>query len=239
MSFLKPIRDPGDATARPSSRLWGAKYAVEWVLALVLAAALLPLGLLVALLVKVTSRGPVFYVAERLGRNDRPFRLLKFRSMKVGVPEVRAASGKIITAAGDARLTSIGAILRLGFDELPQLLNVLRGDMCLIGPRPDVVWQLDLYWPREKLRTFALPGITGLTQVMGGRELDNHQNYELDVRYVVRSNAWMDLWIALLTPAYALGAKKIGQRFFRRHMEGMEAFSDATVAAAGAGNTQA
>ena len=235
MSAPKAIVDPGDATAVPSRRLWRAKYAVEWALALLLTAALAPLEVLLAALVKLTSRGPVFYVSDRLGKDNRVFRLYKFRSMKVNVAEIRAPSGKVITLPGDARLTRIGRFLRLGFDELPQLLNVLKGEMCLIGPRPDVPWELPLYGPRERLRTAVLPGITGLTQVLGGRELDNHQNYELDVRYVVRSGAWMDLGIALLTPLYSLGARKIGQRCFRRHMEGLEAFSDASVKALQAG----
>lgn len=216
----------GGAGARPARRRWGLKYAWEWLAALVGVLVISPLLLLLALLVKLTSRGPVLYVSERLGKDGRVFRLYKFRSMKAGAKQVLAADGKVIAAADDPRLTPIGRFLRLGFDELPQLLNVLKGDMCLVGPRPDVLWELERYTPRQRLRLGALPGITGLTQVVGGRELNNAQNYELDVRYVTDSSLWLDLAILGLTLPYALGAKRVGRRVLRRHMVGLEALED-------------
>ncbi|MDY7011712.1 MAG: sugar transferase, partial [Planctomycetota bacterium] len=150
--------------------------------------------------------------------------LYKFRSMKVGVKPVLAEDGKVITTDNDPRFTPIGRFLRLGFDELPQLFNVLKGQMCLIGPRPDVPWELECYTPRERTRLQALPGITGLTQVMGARELNNAQNYELDVRYVTDSNTWTDVLILALTLPYSFGAKNIGRKVFGRYMEGLNRF---------------
>jgi undecaprenyl phosphate N,N'-diacetylbacillosamine 1-phosphate transferase len=200
-------------------RAWAVKYAAEWLLALVAFLLTLPLLALLACLVKATSPGPVLYVSDRLGRNGKVFRLFKFRSMRVNVPQITANDGKVVTLENDPRLTAVGRFLRLGFDELPQLLNVLKGDMCIVGPRPDVPWELERYSQRERLRLAVLPGITGLTQVLDGRELSNAQNYELDVRYV-RSSSWgMDLAILAITLPYSLGLKRTGRWVFQRHFE--------------------
>ena len=208
----------------PSNRLWSLKYAMEWFVALIGAIAISPLLVLLVILVKITSRGSVFYISERLGKDGKVYRLYKFRSMKVGVKPVLAEDGKVITTDNDPRFTPIGRLLRLGFDELPQLFNVLKGDMCLIGPRPDVLWELERYTPREQTRLLVLPGITGLTQVMGARELSHVQNYELDVRYTTNSSMWTDVLILALTLPYSFGAKKIGRKVFRRFMEGLDRF---------------
>lgn len=202
---------------------WRWKSSIEWMLAVAGCLAILPLFVVLGILIKLTSRGPVLYVSNRLGRNGRVFHLYKFRSMRVNAPQIMAADGKVVTDKRDSRLTPIGRFLRLGFDELPQLINVVKGDMCLIGPRPDVPWELERYTPRERLRLAVLPGITGLTQVVGGRELSNADNYELDVRYVERSGFWTDIGILLLTLPYSLGAKRIGRRFFRHYLDGIEA----------------
>lgn len=212
------------ADAELNRRLWRLKYALEWVAAFIGTIAISPLLVLLAILVKITSRGPVFYISERLGKDGKVYRLCKFRSMKVGVKPVLAEDGKVITTDNDPRFTPIGRFLRLGFDELPQLFNVLKGQMCLIGPRPDVPWELERYTPRERTRLQALPGITGLTQVMGARELNNAQNYELDVRYVTDSGMWTDMLILALTLPYSFGAKKIGRKVFSRYMEGLDRF---------------
>ncbi|MCX5895530.1 MAG: sugar transferase [Proteobacteria bacterium] len=112
----------------------------------------------------------------------KPFRILKFRTM------TEDASGLPLTVGDDIRLTKCSRFLRkLKLDELPQLINVLKGDMCIVGPRPDMPWQLDMYTSRERARILVLPGITGLTQIMNRRELSNADNYELDVCYVERS----------------------------------------------------
>jgi lipopolysaccharide/colanic/teichoic acid biosynthesis glycosyltransferase len=132
------------------------KQAWEWIVSTIGLLAVSPLLLGLALLVKCTSQGPVLYVSERLGRGGRVFRLYKFRSMRVNAPQITAADGKVLTLKNDSRLTPIGAFLRLGFDELPQLLNIVKGDMTLIGPRPDVPWELGRYSERERRRLDAL-----------------------------------------------------------------------------------
>lgn len=219
---LGPAAGVTPRSGKLPKRVWRAKYLVEWFVAVVGLVLILPLLAVLAVLIKMTSPGPVFYVSDRLGRKGRVFRLYKFRSMYVGVPQITAEDGKVLTLADDPRLTPIGKFLRLGFDELPQLINVLKGDMCLIGPRPDVPWELERYTPRQRRRLEVLPGITGLTQVVGGRELSNAQNYELDVRYVEASTFWTDVKILLCTLPYSLGAKSIGRRCFRRLLDGIE-----------------
>jgi lipopolysaccharide/colanic/teichoic acid biosynthesis glycosyltransferase/glycosyltransferase involved in cell wall biosynthesis/ribosomal protein S18 acetylase RimI-like enzyme len=200
---------------------WGvrAKQTVEWTLATVGLVLVVPLLAVLAVLVKVTSPGPILYVSDRLGRGGRVFRLLKFRSMRMNAPAMLGTDGKVLTLKRDPRLTPIGRFLRLGFDELPQLLNVVKGDMCLIGPRPDLPRELGRYTERQRTRLDALPGITGLAQVVGGRYMNNAQNYELDALYVERRTWRMDLTILLLTLPYSLGLERIGARVFRTYVD--------------------
>jgi len=207
-----------------STRCWQAKYVLEWLLAALGFFTVLPLLGLLAIAVKLSSAGPVFYVTERLGRNGKIFHLYKFRSMKTGVGPVFGTDGKVLTLDNDPRLTSIGWFLRLGFDELPQLTNVLRGEMCLIGPRPDIPPELGRYTSRERLRLFVLPGITGLAQVVGGRGMNNAQNYELDVRYVESSTFFTDLLILVVTLPYSLGLHQVGRRVLGLYLNGIEQF---------------
>lgn len=201
-----------------SLRWWRFKYAVEWLVGTVGFIVILPLLALLALLVKATSPGPIFYVSERLGKNGRVFRLFKLRSMRVGVAPVLGPDGKILTLDNDPRWTPLGRFLRLGFDELPQLINVIRGEMCLIGPRPDVPSELHRYTARERQRLLVLPGITGLAQVVNGRYLSNAVNYELDALYAQHSSVLMDLGILAVTLPYSLGMPAIGQKLFSKSL---------------------
>lgn len=205
----------------PRHRLWRIKYGVEWAVALIGALLILPLLALLALLVKVTSAGPVFYVSDRVGERGRIFRLYKFRSMHVGAPSLLGADGKVLTLKADPRLTPAGRFLRLGFDELPQLLNILKGEMCLIGPRPDIPREVPHYSERQRIRLRVRPGITGLAQVVGGRYMNNAQNYELDARYVERATWRTDLTILLLTLPYALGLERVGARVLQAYVAAM------------------
>ncbi|MGQ9730153.1 MAG: sugar transferase [Candidatus Zipacnadales bacterium] len=192
------------------------KTILEWCLALLALIMLLPLLFLIALLIKLTSPGPVFYLAERLGRGGRPFRMFKFRSMQADAVEHLTNDDRVIVEPGDKRLTPIGKWLRIGFDELPQLANVLKGDMALIGPRPDTVWMLPKYSAEVLPRLNMRPGITGLAQVLGGRDLSPRLNYLLDCHYITHWSPWLDLRIALYTIPYVIGIKWVGHKWLRR-----------------------
>ena len=195
-----------------------AKYVTEWIAALVAVLLLSPVLLTLAVLVKLTSRGPVIYRAERLGRHGRVFTMYKFRSMKLNSSDVLGPDGKVLTLKADPRVTPIGRFLRIGFDELPQLINVLKGDMCLIGPRPDLPAEKERYTGRQAKRLAVRPGITGLAQVVGGRYMNNAQNYELDVLYVEQATWKTDLLILLLTLPYALGRERVCAAAFRSYV---------------------
>lgn len=172
----------------------------------------LPLALL-AVLIKLDSRGPVFFRQERIGRGGRPFLIYKLRTMENG------SSGKGLgarTSRDDARITRSGRLLReFSLDELPQLINVLAGDMSLVGPRPTLRHQVEQYTPRQRRRLEARPGITSWASVKGRNALSWEDRIEMDVWYVDRASVWLDvrilfrtLWVAFVTRegVYSQGA---------------------------------
>ena len=170
--------------------------------ALVLAI-LWPVLALIALVVRLDSPGPVFYRQERVGRGGRRFLIFKFRSMVSNADQI----GPYHTARGDARITRVGAILRkTSLDELPQLLNVLRGDMSLVGPRPDVPAQESLYKPADwAKRNSVRPGLTGLAQATLRSAATPEERRQLDLEYVDRASVMFDLKIIFMTIRQVLG----------------------------------
>jgi lipopolysaccharide/colanic/teichoic acid biosynthesis glycosyltransferase len=158
---------------------------------------LAPLLCLIALAIKLTSRGPVFYVQERIGRDAAPFRFIKFRTMVVGAESQGAG---ILCLKDDPRVTRVGRLLRrCSLDEVPQLVNVVRGEMSLIGPRPGLAYQLRGYTPFQRRRLAVLPGITGWAQVNGRNAIAWDQRIVRDVEYVDRLSFAMDLRILCRT----------------------------------------
>jgi lipopolysaccharide/colanic/teichoic acid biosynthesis glycosyltransferase len=185
----------------------------------------IPLGLLIAAVIKLVSSGPVFFRQERVGYFGRRFGCLKFRTMVVnadtsvhqGHLEELMKSNRPMTKldkAGDARLIPCGLILRtLGLDELPQLLNVLRGEMSLVGPRPCLPYEYEKYLPRHHQRCATLPGLTGLWQISGKNRTTFEEMIDLDVHYAKHKSLWMDLRIILMTVPALLGqARDVSQR---------------------------
>jgi lipopolysaccharide/colanic/teichoic acid biosynthesis glycosyltransferase len=162
-------------------------------LAVLTLTALSPLFALVALLIKLTSRGPIFYVQERIGKDGVPFRFIKFRTMVVGA---EAHGAGILCLKDDPRVTAIGRLLRrFSLDELPQLINVLRGEMSVIGPRPGLAYQVKEYTPEQRRRLTVLPGITGWAQVNGRNAINWDERIKRDIEYVERVSPRMDLLI--------------------------------------------
>jgi lipopolysaccharide/colanic/teichoic acid biosynthesis glycosyltransferase len=185
------------------------------VLATVLLVLLAPLLLVVAFAIAVSSPGPVLFRQQRLGRDQRRFSMLKFRTMAVGSDDQahrdyvtrmfsddprESAEDGLFKLTEDERITGVGGVLRrLSLDELPQLLNVLAGQMSLVGPRPALPWEVKLFQPRHLARFQVKPGLTGLWQVKGRSKLSMPQALELDIEYVERRTFWLDLAILVRT----------------------------------------
>jgi lipopolysaccharide/colanic/teichoic acid biosynthesis glycosyltransferase len=169
-----------------------------------------PLLLAVAIAVRCGSRGPAIFRQRRLGRHARPFSLLKFRTMIHNAPDLRNDDGSAYTGSGDPRVTALGGLLRrTSLDELPQLWNVLRGDMSIVGPRPDQVDQLSYYTAAERRKLEVRPGLTGLAQISGRNRIPWSRRKELDVEYVERRCLRLDLEIMLKTIPYILLRKDV------------------------------
>jgi lipopolysaccharide/colanic/teichoic acid biosynthesis glycosyltransferase len=197
------------------------KRSVDFIGSSIMLILLAPLFLAIALAVKITSRGPVFYRQQRVGRYGQIFTFLKFRSMfvnndsnvhkdfvtrliasKGGETAPKEAGAGVYKLTNDKRITRIGKILRrTSLDELPQFINVLRGEMSLVGPRPPIPYELAAYqtWHRHRLLAVK-PGITGLWQVMGRSSVRFDEMVRLDLRYASTWTPWLDLKILLRTP---------------------------------------
>ncbi|MGO9515803.1 MAG: sugar transferase, partial [Candidatus Korobacteraceae bacterium] len=155
---------------------------------------------LIAALVKLTSPGPALFMQDRIGKNGLRFCLYKFRTMYHDAPQYSYSPG----AGQDPRITPIGRYLRhLSIDELPQLMNVLLGDMSLVGPRPEMPFIVEQYTPLQRRRLEVKPGITGLWQLSADRAFSIHENIEYDLYYIQRRSLFMDIAILLHTMLFA------------------------------------
>jgi len=167
--------------------------ALDVILAALVLVLVSPLLALAGLLIRLESRGAVFYRQRRVGLEGRPFALWKLRTM---VPGAASKGAGIYVLQGDPRITRVGRHLRrLSLDELPNLVNVLRGEMAIVGPRPTVQEQVDRYTERQRLRLEVKPGITGWAQVNGRASLPWPERIELDVWYVEHRSFLLDLRI--------------------------------------------
>lgn len=175
-----------------------------------------PLFAVIAILIKLTDRGPVFYVANRVGKNGELFPFPKFRSMVTNADALKkrlaeqnqhGADGVTFKMKSDPRITWIGKILRrTSLDETPQLWCVLTGSMSLVGPRPPVPSEVERYSLADRRRLHATPGLTCTWQVSGRSEIPFERQVEMDVTYIVRRSLWLDLWLLFKTiPAVVTG----------------------------------
>jgi len=170
---------------------------------------LLPVFVIIIIAIKLTSKGPVIFRQKRAGMDGKPFMFYKFRTMKLGV-EPFGPSPKF---AKDPRLTKIGRFLReYSLDELPQLFNVLKGDMSIVGPRPLYLSQMAEWNERQKKRLLVKPGLTGLAQISGRGELTREEKLKLDVKYVETQSLRLDLKIILATISQVFGRKSIYEK---------------------------
>lgn len=209
---LELTAEPGYGSGQmPSAAAWSwyppVKRVLDVVAAAVLLVCLLPLFLVVALLIKLDSRGSVFYRQQRVGRGGRLFRMYKFRSMQRGADRqlvhllpLNETDGLMFKLRCDPRVTRVGKVLRrLSIDELPQLLNVILGDMSMVGPRPPLQREVEKYNVWQHRRLDVLPGLTGLWQVSGRSDLSFDEGIALDLKYVIRRSLLLDLIIIART----------------------------------------
>ena len=199
------------------------KMLLDKVLASIAVLLYLPVLLIVAVLIKLTSKGPVFVRQTRLGKNAKPFTLFKFRTMYTGDNQIYAQDfvknliageygeiGKdpLLKLVNDPRVTPLGRFLRkTSFDEFPQFINVLRGDMSIVGPRPPLPFEYELYEEWHKERLSVKPGITGLWQIEGRSRSTFDEMIKLDIKYARQRSILLDLKIIFKTPSVVLSGK--------------------------------
>lgn len=185
----------------PTSKLnHFAKRSVDLITASILLLLSSPFLVLCALAIKFTSRGPVFFRQERIGKGQRRFRIVKFRTMIWNAPDLRNADGSTFNAEDDPRVTCIGRMLRkTSLDELPQLWNVLWGEMSLVGPRPELPDGVTAYLPAQFRRLDVRPGMTGWAVVHGRNNVPVSKRRDLDAWYAQHASFWLDLKILAKT----------------------------------------
>ena len=217
--MLHPSRESAKNLTRQASTFavppW--KRALDIACILVFAPLLLPLSFLIAAVIKLVSPGPAIFKQERIGFLGKRFTCLKFRTMMVnaGISSHQGHLSHLMTAncpmtkldcAGDPRLIRFGRLLRsLGLDELPQILNVLHGEMSLVGPRPCLGYEYEKYLPRHRRRCETLPGLTGYWQVNGKNDTTFERMVELDIYYIEHKSVLLDLQIMVRTIPTLLG----------------------------------
>ena len=167
---------------------------------------LLPFFIAIAIAIRLSSKGPAIFTQERAGKNAKPFTFYKFRTMRIDADPFGASP----KSGDDPRLTKTGKFLReYSLDELPQLINILKGDMTIVGPRPLYLSQIAEWDNRQKTRLLVKPGLTGLAQISGRGELTRERKLELDAKYVETAKFWLDTKIILITIAHVFGRKNI------------------------------
>lgn len=161
---------------------------------------LIPVFLLITLFIKMDSKGNAFYKQKRLGKNGKVFDMYKFRSMYTDAKDIRNADGSTFNSEDDPRVTKIGKILRkTSLDELPQLINILIGEMSFIGPRPDLPDHYEMYSEFHKKKLLVKPGVTGLAQSIGRNSIPWGERLDYDVEYVENYTLLLDIKVLLKT----------------------------------------
>ena len=200
------------SAARGSALDLACKRVIDIVLATIGVIVLTPLWLVVAMLIRISDRGPAFFKQTRVGKDGQTFTMYKFRTMRVDAEQVKAsleAANRADVGAGnsvmfkmrdDPRVTRVGRVLRkTSIDELPQLFNVIKGDMSLVGPRPPLPSEVATYEPHVMGKFSVRPGITGLWQISGRSNLSWEETVQLDLDYAATRTVGLDMWILLQT----------------------------------------
>jgi undecaprenyl phosphate N,N'-diacetylbacillosamine 1-phosphate transferase len=194
------------------------KRAIDLAVASVSLLFLAPFFVVVVAAIRLTSSGPAFFRQQRLGKDQTPFTCFKFRTMYVNSPDIRNPDGSTFNAEDDPRVTQVGRFLRkTSLDELPQLFNVLKGEMSLVGPRPDIVEALSLYRVGDEKRLAVKPGMTGWAAIHGRNAVPLDRRRALDLEYVDNFSLLLDFKILLRTIPFVLLGTGL---FAAQHTEG-------------------
>lgn len=186
------------------------KRLIDFIIALIAFPFVLLLCIFVWIAIKLDDGGPLFYMASRIGKGGKIFKMYKFRSMKVNAPDIRMEDGSAYNSEDDPRVTKVGRFMRkTSLDEIPQLLNVLIGDMALIGPRPDSAFYLEHYTPEERVILTVRPGITGWNQAVNRNSVGTKEKLQNDIYYVEHLSFAFDCKVIWLTFKSVLGRKNI------------------------------
>ncbi|MCI6693179.1 MAG: sugar transferase [Clostridium sp.] len=170
------------------------KRSFDFICALIALILLFPILIIIAILIRIKLGSPIFFLQERVGKDNKVFKIIKFRTMR----DIRDKNGNLL--ADEERMTSFGKTMRsLSIDELPELINILRGDMSIVGPRPLLVQYLPLYNDEQIKRHNTLPGLTGWAQINGRNNLSWNEKFDLDLWYVKNRSFKLDLKIIFLT----------------------------------------
>jgi len=189
------------------------KRGLDIFIALAAMVILSPVLVVIVITIKLSSKGPAVFKQQRAGKNGRPFIFYKFRTMTLDVDPF----GPSPKSGEDPRLTSVGKFLReCSLDELPQLFNVLKGDMSIVGPRPLYLSQIPEWSERQKKRLLVKPGLTGLAQIQGRAELTREEKLELDVKYVENTGLLTDIRIMLATIVQVFRRKSVYEKRYSK-----------------------
>ena len=190
------------------------KRLLDIILSMVAVILLLPVFIIIILAIRLSSKGPAIFKQTRAGKDAKPFTLYKFRTMRTDIDPF----GPSPKSQADDRLTGIGIFLReRSLDELPQLFNVLKGDMSLVGPRPLYIQQIQEWNDEQKQRLLVKPGLTGLAQISGRGELTREQKLDLDVEYVKTKSFMLDVKIILATVGQVFSRSSIYEKKYSEH----------------------
>ena len=176
------------------------KHMIDKIFGLILIVIIFPILVLLSIAIKLNSKGPIIFKQKRLGKNGKVFNMYKFRTMYVDAPDLRNEDGSTFNSDDDPRVTKVGKILRkTSLDELPQILNILKGEMSFIGPRPDLPDHYDLYSEDDKKKLLVRPGVTGYAQANGRNSNSRAQRRAMDIYYIENYSLILDIQIFFKT----------------------------------------
>lgn len=188
----------------------GIKRVIDIFFSLLLLPIVLLFIIVVGIAIKIEDKGPIFYFSDRIGKNGKIFKMIKFRSMKVNAPDIRLEDGSTYNSDYDDRVTKVGRLIRkTSVDEIPQAINILIGDMTFVGPRPDSAMWLKNYTEEEKIILTVRPGITGYNQVINRNAVGTKEKMQYDIIYVKNMSFKFDLKILFMTIKSVLSSKNV------------------------------